>query len=105
MDEMRAEGRLVVWVGQPNMGPNRPDLQARVPALNAIFQEEAGKRPGVLYVDIWSLTSDANGAYAPFLPNEDGSVVLIRANDGVHFTPEGGRRLAVAVMNAIVAGR
>jgi hypothetical protein len=103
MDEVRAPGRLVVWVGQPNMGPNRPDLQARIPYMNQVFQEEAAARPGVLFVDTWDVTSDVTGAYSAYLPNEDGVPVLVRTDDGVHFTPEGGRRLAVTVVNAILA--
>jgi len=96
MDQLQAPGRRVVWVGQPNMG--RADLAAAIPAMNRIFAEEAASRPWVTYVDVWALTSDANGNYAQYLPDEHGVLRAIRANDGVHFTPEGGRRLAMAVL-------
>jgi hypothetical protein len=99
MDQL--SDRRLIWVGQPNMGPNRPDLTATLPGLNAVFQQEAAKRPWVRFVDAWTLTSDANGAYTPYLPDGLGNVVLARADDGVHFTPAGGQVLAQAVLEAI----
>lgn len=96
MDQL--SGMRLIWVGQPNMG--RPDLAASVPGVNQVFAAEAAKRPWVRYVDTWSLTSDANGAYTPYTP--DGS--LARGDDGVHFTSTGGAYLAQAVIAAILGG-
>ena len=90
-------GRRVIWAGQPNMG--RADLAAAIPAMNEVFSAEAAKRPWVRYVDTWSLTSDANGNFTPYLP--DGT--LARGSDGVHFTSAGGAYLAQAVVAAIVS--
>lgn len=101
MDQLRREGRVVAWVGQPIMGPNRPDLNAAIPGMNRIFAEEAEQRPWVVYVDAWSLTTDANGDYAEALPDESGAWRTIRTGDGVHFTSEGGRRLALGVIAAL----
>lgn len=103
MDLLRAPGRLVVWVGQPSMGPLRPDLVANVPIVNAVAREEAARRPWVRYVDTIAVTSDANGNYTPYLRDADGSTVLGRADDGVHLSPAGGRVLAEAVYAAIFA--
>lgn len=99
MDQLA--GRTLMWLGQPNMGPERPDLTAAIPGMNQVFAEEAGKRPWVRYLDTWSLTSDATGNYAEYLPDENGVLQQVRASDGVHFTPEGGRRLALAVIAAL----
>lgn len=99
MDLMEAPGRRVVWVGQPNS--SQPKLAANVPVINAIFQEEAAKRPWVTFVDTWSATSDADGNYAQDLVDASGRTVRARADDGVHFTQEGGRILAAVVMAAI----
>jgi hypothetical protein len=96
MDQL--QGHRLIWVGQPNMG--RADLTAAIPGMNAVFADEASKRAWVRYVDTWALTSDANGAYTPYLP--DGS--LARADDGVHFTSSGGNYLAQAVVAAITGG-
>jgi hypothetical protein len=101
MDIVKAPGRRFVWVGQPNMGPQRPDLQAMLPRMNAIAREEAARRPWVLYIDAWALTSDAAGAYAQFLPDSEGVEQRIREGDGVHLTAKGGERIADAVMAAL----
>jgi hypothetical protein len=55
-------------------------------------------------VDAWALTSDANGAFTHYLPDETGALVLARGEDGVHFTAAGGRVLARAVLEAALAG-
>lgn len=101
MDLMRAPFRSVIWVGQPHMG--RPDLEPVIPDMNRIFAEEAAKRPWVTYVDVYGVTSAADGSYAAYLPDAAGVVQLMRASDGVHFTPAGGRLLADRVLRAILA--
>ena len=101
MDRMNAPARRVIWVGQPNV--RRAELRAAIPALNLIFKEEAEKRPWVTFVDTWALTSDSEGQYAASLPGEDGIIEVLRADDGVHFTSAGGRRLSLAVVEAVFA--
>lgn len=106
MDELRAPGRTVLWMGQPHMGtePSGRNLSPNVDALNQVFAEEARKRPWVIYVDTWALTSDADGNYAQYLPDENGIVHAIRGDDGIHLTSEGGRRLALAAIRALFPG-
>jgi len=101
MDLLRREGRIVVWMGQPNMG--RADLAATIPAVNRVFQEQAATRPWVIYVDTWALTSWSDGTYAPALPDESGVEQALRGPDGVHFTTAGGRRLALGALAALFA--
>ena len=102
MDRMRAPGRRVFWVGQPHMG--RADLEPVMPGMNEIFRDEAAKRPWVTYVDVYGVTSAADGSYSAYLPDADGLVTLMRGDDGVHFTPAGGRLLASRVIAAILGG-
>jgi hypothetical protein len=100
MDTLEAPDRRVVWVGQPNS--SQPRLAANLPAINAIFEEEAAKRPWVTYVDTRAATSAADGSYAQALEDAEGNLVQARADDGVHFTQEGGRILAAVVMDVIL---
>jgi hypothetical protein len=93
MDQL--QGRTLVWVGQPNMG--RADLAATLPGLNAVIAQEAAARDWVIFVDTWSLSSDANGNYTAYAP--DGT--LMRAFDGIHLTPSGGYILAQAAIAAL----
>lgn len=99
MDLLYREGRIVVWVGQPNMG--RSDLAASIPAVNRVFQEQAAARPWVIYVDSWTLTSWSDGTFAAALPDASGLDQVLRGSDGVHFTTAGGRRLALGVLAAL----
>lgn len=78
MDLVRAPGRRLVWVGQPDL--TRSDLAPLVPNLNAIYREQAASRPWVSYVDTTSVVPDAG--------------------DGVHFSPGAGRVLAELVLAA-----
>lgn len=105
MDEMYRPGRIVVWMGQPNMNPDpgqgyNPALAQAIPPVNQVFQAEAAKRSWVRYVDTWALTSYSEGSYAAVLPDENGVPQVLRASDGIHFTPAGGRRLALAAVAA-----
>ncbi|MEO9254980.1 MAG: GDSL-type esterase/lipase family protein [Tepidiformaceae bacterium] len=105
MDELDAPGRTVVWVGQPHMGvePSGRNLSPEILVLNQVFEEEAAKRPWVIYVDTWALTSDAAGNYARDLPDENGVLETMRGDDGIHLSAAGGRRIAQAVIAALFA--
>lgn len=100
METMAAPGRLVVWVGQPVMGP--PEYNDRMRVLSAIFREQAEVHPGVLFVDSYALFADTDGQFQVSLV-EDGSPVTMRTSDGIHFTTAGGAYLAAAVMQEIRA--
>lgn len=105
MDLMYRPGRVVVWMGQPNMRPDpaqgySPALAQAIPPVNAVFQAEAAKRSWVRYVDCYALTSYSEGSYADVLPDENGVPQVLRASDGIHLTSAGGRRLALAAVAA-----
>ncbi len=105
MDLLHGESRIVVWLGQPNFGPGRDALAATVPVLNDIQREEAAKRPWVIYVDTFALTSLSDGTFTWEQSDIFGNIVRIRHDDGVHFTSAGGRHLAVGVMGALFGPR
>lgn len=86
MDTMLKGGaRRVYWVGMPVMSEQWRN--PRMELINQMIERQAGKRPGVRYVDAWSLFAGPGGAYLP----------RWRAADGVHFTAEGQQRLASKV--------
>ena len=67
--------------------------------INRIFAAQAAARRGaVYYVDTVSVVGTPAGGYTDFLSNPDGTVVQIRASDGVHFTRVGGDRIASAIV-------
>jgi hypothetical protein len=70
--------------------------------INRIFAAQAAARRGsVYYVDTVSALGTPTGGYTDFLSNSDGTVVQVRASDGVHFTRAGGDRIAAAVLSAM----
>jgi hypothetical protein len=101
MDEMAADGRVVVWVGLPI--PRDASMSAKLQEIDQIERAEAGKRPGVVFIDAWKLFSDGGGGYSAYLPDGSGAMQLVREPDGLHVTRAGGDRLADAVMGAIAA--
>jgi hypothetical protein len=64
-------------------------------------RRQAARRPGVLFLDSRPLFGDSGGAYAAYLPDESGALTLMRAPDGVHLSPQGGMRLAQAVLRLV----
>jgi uncharacterized protein len=99
MDQVRREGRALVWVGLPVM--RAPDFDARVDVIEDAARRQAARRAGVLFLDSRPLFSDAGGGYAAYLPDGSGALTLMRAPDGVHLSPQGGMRLAEAVLRVI----
>jgi hypothetical protein len=101
MDLMEAPHRLVIWIGLPIMADQGFDKDMQT--LSAIFEQEAAKHPGIIYVPLYQLFQDANGNWARYLPvgaNNDLEQMRI-GNDGVHFSIAGGDRAAAAVLDAI----
>ena len=87
--------RTVFWVGAPTMRTDWRD--DGVEELNRVMQEEADLRDDVVFVDAYSLFAGADGQYVDSLTGPDGEYVRVRNGDGVHFTTEGGDRLASVV--------
>ena len=99
MDLLKADDRLVIWVGQPIM--ESAVLSAKMQMLNEIYREEAAKRPWVRYFDLWPLFVNASGAYDPYIADDDGTVKLMRNPDGVHLIRDGGEKAARHIMELI----
>ncbi len=96
-----APGRTVYWVGAPILKDAKKD--AGVQLINAAQQAVIARHPEVTYVDSYHLFSDPLGKYTQTIPGPYGKPVRMRAGDGIHFTPEGGDRLANAVYTLLDA--
>ena len=90
--------RKIVWVGLPVV--RRESLEPKLEVLDQIFEQEAAKFPDVSYVDTRAMFSP-DGAYDAYLTAPDGTPVLVRAADGVHFSLTGYDMLAQAVIDRI----
>lgn len=70
--------------------------------INNIVNSEAHARAGrVYYVDTVSALGTGTGGYTDYLANPDGTVVQVRAADGIHFTRAGGDRIAAKILAAM----
>lgn len=85
MDIVGPTGARLYYVGQPIMRESKQNRIAN--DINIAISKEAATRPWVIYVDSWSLLTDANGKYADYLPDKDGKMIKARADDGIHLTP------------------
>lgn len=92
MDVVRADDRIVLWIGLPPMRSSSYDQKARI--MSGIYREAAEARPWVTYVDTVPLFGDADGAYVERLPDASGNEVGVRKADGIHFNAAGADRLA-----------
>ncbi len=91
--------RRVLWVGQPIMRSG--DFDAKMQELNAIYEQEASKRPGVTYVDTRPLFQNADGGFDRYLPDENGDLVDVRLSDGIHLSTAGGRWLSELLLTTL----
>ena len=83
-------GSRVVWFGLPNMRNGQFANAAR--QLNDI-QQTAATGAGAVWIPTWDATSDPHGRFMPSVALERGTRGF-RAEDGVHFTDWGYRRIA-----------
>lgn len=79
------------WVGLPIMRSEKHNAAMQV--MNEIFREKAFVN-GVKFVDTWNGFADQFGRYSAYGPDLSGQVRQLRADDGVHFTMKGYRKLA-----------
>ncbi|HSC67700.1 MAG TPA: DUF459 domain-containing protein [Cellvibrio sp.] len=83
----------LIWLGAPPMG--REDLLNKVPTLNAIYAEETAKHPLFARFVTTDPTLTADGSsFTKFLELPERGSVMVRTDDGVHFTTQGHRLLA-----------
>lgn len=102
IDQANAAGARLLWVGLPPMAD--PVLNQKLMVLNSLVEAQVAQRKTLnSYLSSTPTLGDAQGGYTAFLTDPGGGVVTVRTPDGIHVTPDGGRRLSVAVVAAIEA--
>lgn len=83
----------LVWLGAPPMG--REDLLGKEPLLNEIYASESAKYPlfARFVATAPSLSTDGS-SFTKFLELPERGSVMVRTDDGVHFTTQGQKLLA-----------
>ncbi len=88
---LRSRDVAVYWVGLPRMKSARFD--GRMALINGVVEARM-RALGVPYLETTALTSNAEGGYEAYLPNDSGRKVLMRANDGIHMSMAGYLRMS-----------
>lgn len=96
MDELQAEDRLVLWIGQPPMREAGFDRRIRV--INEVVAVEAEQRPWVTFVDTAPVLGGSDGHYVDRLPGIDED---LRQDDGIHLSRAGADLLARHLLDRI----
>lgn len=91
---LRANDVAVYWVGLPKM--KRAGFDAKMTVINAVVRERMAAL-NVPLIETSGVTADAAGDYAAYLPGANGRPQLMRANDGIHMTMAGYRRIGAPV--------
>ena len=99
MAELDEDGRDLYWMGMPIVRSD--EFREKVEILNEIYRSEAGRFEGVTYVDSWPVFTGPDGGFSEYLTDDDGDLVDMRLNDGIHLTTAGGVRLAEVTFGII----
>jgi len=95
-----AQGAKVIWLAPPPMG--REDLVKRMPILNEILESALVKFPNtVRYVSTAETLTVDGKTFTKFLEVPEKGSVMVRKDDGVHFTPYGENLLAKLVLSQL----
>ncbi len=97
-DLLEDANRRVFWVAQPPMQDGR--LNEGIRLINDITQDEASRRPWVVWVDAYNQFGGDFG-FSTFMTGPDGSEAKVRAGDGVHLTQTGADWLAAGIVGLI----
>lgn len=81
-----SDGGHVVWVGLPIVRDQ--SVEPFNQRINAIFEQVAAKLPNVAFFDTAAAFASPNGGYTAYY-RVGNKVMLVRADDGVHFNADG----------------
>lgn len=98
MDQLAAANVATFWIGLPIMRSG--NYSENIAHLNGLIGAEAQER-GIPFVPLWEVAADEDGRYSDHLRDLSGRTRLMRANDGIHFTPRGYDLLAHHVLEAM----
>ena len=88
----------LIWIGLPTMKEKRVHSGATV--QNPIFRDNM-KRYGFDFISTEALIGYLDQPYVRAMTDETGKKINLRADDGIHFSPQGLQRIAAAVIKTI----
>lgn len=91
INQFRAAGKPVIWVGLPPMKSS--SFSAAMSDINAV-ERLATFSGGAEFLDIYDRFLDEDGNYSSYGPDINGQSVRMRKDDGIHFSSAGADKLA-----------
>jgi len=88
----------VIWVGLPNMEVDRIKTGALL--QNSVFQSETEKY-GFDFISTEEILGAIDAPFTKYLQDPVKGSILVRANDGIHFTPYGYRLVSTQVIKTL----
>ncbi|MBX3575631.1 MAG: DUF459 domain-containing protein [Rhizobiaceae bacterium] len=95
---LKSENIAAYWIGLPITRKDR--YQEDYAYVNGLFRE-AAERNGIRYVETWDAFADENGEFSAYGIGLNGKKIQLRADDGVHFTPDGYAKYASVVADVL----
>jgi len=93
---VESTGARVLWVGLPPM--RSPSFNQRISILNRIAYTVVSQDPKAAWWSTASFVGDASGSFREFNELPNGTLVRLRAPDGIHFAEEGASTMAAVLM-------
>lgn len=98
LDFAKEHSMRIIWIGLPVMRDDRIRNGARIE--NKIFQEET-KKYDFEYISTEDLLGSLDEPYKKYITDPKKGKLVVRADDGVHFTPLGLRMISARVEELI----
>ena len=95
MDLLHRPGLTLTWVALPAM--RSAGFSTAMARLSEVYRVEAASRPWVSLVNSGAAIDAADGSYAAALPAAGSEPVVMRQDDGVHFSKAGAQRAGLVV--------
>jgi hypothetical protein len=88
-----ANNTRVIWLSTPPMG--REDIKAKIPQLNQLYKTEIEKFAATAkFIDTAPVLTKDGVSYSRFIELPERGSVMLRTDDGIHFTTQGHRLLS-----------
>jgi len=95
-EHLRSQNVTLIWLGMPAM--NRSDIQPHVSKMNSVFRDVVTKYDGI-YIDSAKVLGGNESRFNSFIL-EKNRRVIVRTEDGVHFTPAGWSILSDSILDS-----
>jgi hypothetical protein len=93
---VESTGARVLWIGLPPM--RSLPFNQRISLVNRIAYTVVSQDPKASWWSTASFVGDASGSFREFAELPDGTLVRVRAPDGVHFAEEGTSTMTTVLM-------